>query len=264
MTFIRNGFLIGGTEFSAATPQPLGVATPGTTGTASDAGHVHPTPSASDVGAVPTARTVAGAALSADITTATIATALGLGAVTATGASKTVARTAIGIPGTTIATIATFPAPDAAGVNVHAAIPADNAAPITTVLTNPVIPRTLQYVFTAGWNGGDPTTLGTDQFGAAISETVSNVAGSTVQGSKVFATVTSISNGLVGTVTETLTVQTGPKLGLSVLPAAPGALATVDGVLTSAQLNTTYGSVNFGTAPDGLGNYVMTYAGAWV
>jgi len=49
MTFIRNGFLIGGTELSAATPQPLGVATPGTTGTASDAGHVHAAPAAAGI-----------------------------------------------------------------------------------------------------------------------------------------------------------------------------------------------------------------------
>lgn len=48
-----------------------------------------------DIGAVPTSRTVAGAALTGDVSAATIASALGLGAVTATGANAAAARAAI-------------------------------------------------------------------------------------------------------------------------------------------------------------------------
>lgn len=51
--------------------------------------------SLSTLGIVPTSRSVAGAPLSADVSTATIATALGLGAVTATGATAAAARAAI-------------------------------------------------------------------------------------------------------------------------------------------------------------------------
>ena len=101
----------GGVVLSTANPQPLGSAAPGTTGEASDAGHVHALPNATAVGAdpagsaaavtttslgaVPDTRTVAGSALSADITTAALKTTLGLGAVTATGADAAAARSAI-------------------------------------------------------------------------------------------------------------------------------------------------------------------------
>lgn len=70
---------------SAANPQPLGVATPGITGEVSDAGHVHALPTAAEVGADP-----AGAAAAA-------VSALGLGAVTATGATEALARDEISV-----------------------------------------------------------------------------------------------------------------------------------------------------------------------
>lgn len=158
-----------------------------------------------------------------------------------------------------------FAAPAAAGVDVHAAIASDNAAPVTTGITNPAIPRTLQVVFTALWDGGDVTIVGTDQFDAAVTETIADVAGTTVQGVKVFKTVTSIATETVGAGGGlTATVQTAAKLGLSALPSAPGALATVDGVNTTAALNTTYGSVSFGSDPDGARNFVLAYASTHV
>lgn len=179
----------------------------------------------------------------------------------ATGASGTGAIT--GAPATAAAAaFATFVAPAAAGVDVHAAIASDNAAPVTTGITNPAIPRSLQVVFAALWDGGDVTVEGTDYLtGAAVSETFLNVPGTTVEGSKVFATVTSISNQTVGAGGAlTATVQTGTKLGLAALPAGPGSIATVDGVLDAADLGTTYGSVLFTTAPNGARNFVLSYA----
>ena len=166
---------------------------------------------------------------------------------------------------TAAAAFGAFAAPAAAGVDVHAAIASDNAAPVTTGLTSPAIPRTLQVVFAALWDGGDVTIVGTDQFDAAVTETIADVAGTTVQGVKVFKTVTSIATETVGAGGAlTATVQTGEKLGLSALPSAPGALATVDGVNTTAALNTTYGSVLFGSAPDGIKNFVLAYASTHV
>lgn len=53
---------------SDADPADLGNADPGVSGEVSRADHVHDMPSAADVGAVPTARTVNGHALSADVT----------------------------------------------------------------------------------------------------------------------------------------------------------------------------------------------------
>ena len=116
---------------------------------------------------------------------------------------------------TAAAAFGAFAAPAAAGVDVHAAIASDNAAPVTTGLTSPAIPRTLQVVFAALWDGGDVTIVGTDQFDAAVTETIADVAGTTVQGVKVFKTVTSIATETVGAGGAlTATVQTGEKLGL--------------------------------------------------
>lgn len=70
---------------STANPQPLGIATPGTSGEVSDAGHIHTLPTAAEVGADP-----AGAAAAA-------VSALGLGAVTATGATEALARDQISV-----------------------------------------------------------------------------------------------------------------------------------------------------------------------
>jgi hypothetical protein len=73
------------------------------------------------IGAVPTSRTVAGNALTADISTATLKTSLGIGAVLATGADQAAARSAIGLGdaatlsvGTTSNTVAAGTAPVAA------------------------------------------------------------------------------------------------------------------------------------------------------
>jgi hypothetical protein len=57
-----------GPTLSDATPADLGSAGPGTSDEASRADHVHAMPSAADVGAVPTSRTVNGHALSANVT----------------------------------------------------------------------------------------------------------------------------------------------------------------------------------------------------
>jgi hypothetical protein len=73
-------------QLSSATPQALGVAAAGSTGDASDAGHVHAMPTAADVGAPPTSRTVAttsplsgGGTLSGDLNLSlTLATGSGL------------------------------------------------------------------------------------------------------------------------------------------------------------------------------------------
>lgn len=220
---------------SDAAPAALGVADPGVALEASRADHVHTKP------------TIGG-------TTA----AGGTGATGASGTGSVTGSTATA----TTAIMSIFVEPAAAGVDVHAAIASDNAAPVTTAITSPAIPRTLQVVFTALWDGGDITIAGTDQFDAVISETILNIPGSTAHGIKIFKTVTSISNSLTGAGGGlTATVQTGTKLGLDVLPTGPGSIATCDGVLDAADLNTTYGSVLFTSLPDGVRIYVIAYAG---
>lgn len=154
-----------------------------------------------------------------------------------------------------------FTTPAAAGVNVHAAIASNNASAVTTALTNPVIPRTVQVVFTALWDGGDITIVGTDQFDNAQTEVIADVAGSTVQGVKVWKTITSISNETVGAGGGlTATVQTGPTLGLlTAISGSAFGIATASGAADNAVFNATYNSVTFAAAPNGSRTYVVTY-----
>jgi hypothetical protein len=185
----------------------------------------------------------------------------GTGAVTgATGADGTGAVTG-NSDTTSVARIVGFQAPAAAGVDVHAAIASDNAAPVTTALTNPAIPRSLQVVFTALWDGGDVTVQGTDQFDNPITEVIADNPGATVQGVKVFKTVTSINQQTVGAGGGlTATVQTGTKLGLDVAIDGAGiGLAHVDGAADAATFDSTYEGVTFASAPNGAKNYVVSY-----
>ena len=154
-----------------------------------------------------------------------------------------------------------FEAPAAAGVGVHAAIASDNASAVTTSITNPAIPRAVQIVFHASWDGGDVTLVGTDQFDAAQTETIADVAGSTVQGVKIWKTITSINQQTVGAGgTAVATVQTGTKLGLTyAMSGTAFGLAQVDGAADAATFNATYNSVLFSSAPNGSKNYVVVY-----
>jgi hypothetical protein len=70
---------------STATPQPLGTAAPGTTGVASDAGHVHALPTAAQVGAVPSTGGTFTGAITAERLNVGTATAAATGQVRASG-----------------------------------------------------------------------------------------------------------------------------------------------------------------------------------
>ena len=106
-------------------------------------------------------------------------------------------------------------APAAAAVAVHAAIAGNTpVTPVTSGLTNPAVPRSVDVVFAASWDGGDVIVKGTNQFGKDVSETFTAAAGSTVAGSKMFKTVTSVEHTAVGATANTYTVQTGAKLAL--------------------------------------------------
>ena len=150
--------------------------------------------------------------------------------------------------------------PAAKGVDVHAAIASDNASAVTTSITNPAIPRSLQVVFAASWDGGDITIVGTDQFDAAVTEVIPDTANSTVEGVKIFKTVTSISNETVGTGgSRTATVQTGPKIGLlQSLVGEYGTLATND-AMEAATWDATYSAFTPTTAPNGTNDYTVVH-----
>jgi hypothetical protein len=141
---------------------------------------------------------------------------------------------------------------------VHAAILGTSAiTPVTTGLTNPAHPRNVSAVAAATWDGGSIVVTGTDQFGAIISETLAAVASTTVYGTKVFKTITSIAHTAVGVAAVGCSVGTGDKLGLAfdvldsmglgLVQATAGAANTPEAVTVDPVVN----AVTFTTAPDG-------------
>lgn len=158
---------------------------------------------------------------------------------------------------TTMAKMLTLVAPAAAGVGVHAAIASDNAAPVTTGITSPAIPRAVQVVFAALWDGGDITIVGTDWADAALTEVIADNPGATVQGLKAFKTVTSINQQTVGAGGAlTATVQTGLALGIAGSVADGPALAFMD-VTTPELADIVSGAFTPTTPANGTHNYFV-------
>jgi hypothetical protein len=117
----------------------------------------------------------------------------------------------------------------------------DTASTWTTGITNPSYPMSVRVVFAASWDGGNISLIGTDIFDAAQTETITAVANSTVQGLKVWKTITSISKSLVGSNAATFTTQTGSRVVFLACPfevilsddsddRPPQAKITVDGI----------------------------------
>ncbi len=149
-------------------------------------------------------------------------------------------------------------APAAAAVAVHAAIAGNTAiTPVTTALTNPVVPRSVDVVFAASWDGGNVIVKGLNTFGKVSEETFTSAPGTTVAGSKMFKTVTSIEHTAVGATANTYTVQTGAKLGLVNDVLDGFGIGLCDGVPEKVTLDSTNESVLFTTAPNGTRVFVL-------
>jgi hypothetical protein len=99
--------------------------------------------------------------------------------------------------------------------NVHAAYPENLDNIFQGPYTNPDVPRNLRITFAAGWDGGNVTMVGTNQFDEAVSETFVAVAGTTVVGTKIFKTVTSATKVTLAGGVETASIGTGDKIGVS-------------------------------------------------
>jgi len=149
-------------------------------------------------------------------------------------------------------TVTTPAADSAAGV---AAREEDNVAlgAWAGPFTSPVVPRNVSITFEAAWAGGDVTVVGTDQFGTAISEVIADSAGSTVYGTKVFATVTGATNELVGAggVNHGATIGWAHKLGITKAITAVGGQITCDDVDEAAVWDRTYSAFTPTTLPNG-------------
>lgn len=136
----------------------------------------------------------------------------------------------------------------------------NNGSNAFTGLVNPDIPRSLDVTFAAGWNGGNVTIIGTDQFDAAVTEVIVAVANTTVLGIKTFKTITSASKGTVGASAAVAQIVLGARLGI------PARIVSTQGLLvlennagshpnqfgsTVGFVDTTYNNVRPGDSPDG-------------
>jgi hypothetical protein len=159
-----------------------------------------------------------------------------------------------------------FTAPATKGVAVHAAITGDDPTlSFNSGLTNPDMPRTLDVVFAAAYDGGDVTVTGTDQYDQAITETFTAVAGTTANGAKAFKTVTQIDKTTHGASTDTATVQTGNLFGVVAGSGKGAAIDSTDavkwetsGTIAAVVVDTTNDTVDLGAGnpPNGARNYV--------
>jgi hypothetical protein len=124
-------------------------------------------------------------------------------------------------------------------------------------IVNPDRPRSARVTFDAGWDGGNVTIIGTNQFDEAVSETFSSAPGTTVEGQQAFKTVTSISKGAVGS-TGGASVGVGNKLGIyGRLSDTYNAQLFVSNVACGATLNATYHTFLPELSPDGSLNYTL-------
>jgi len=143
-------------------------------------------------------------------------------------------------------------------VSVHAALAATAANLFPGPTTNPPIIRNLVVDFSAGWDGGDVTVIGTDQFSdAPVTEVFIAVPLTTVVGVKIFRTVFSITKGTIGT-TGTASVGVGDKLGIQgKLVDTLSALSFVDNAAEPATLDATYNGYLPTTLPNGAASYAL-------
>lgn len=147
-------------------------------------------------------------------------------------------------------------APAAADVDiVHAAVEEGAANAFPGPITNPVVPRNITATFAAGWQGGDITVVGTDQFDQALTEVIADTAGSTVAGVKIFKTVTSISKETLAGTTDTVTIGIGDKLGITAKLADTAGLLFVDNVAEAGTFDKTYNGVLPTTVADAANVY---------
>jgi hypothetical protein len=151
-----------------------------------------------------------------------------------------------------------------ATVNIHAAFAGNDASnDFPGAFANPDVARNLRVTFAGGWDGGNVTVVGVDQFGSAVTEVFVAAAGSAVVGVKVFASVTSATKGAVGAAADAASIGTGDKLGLTGdLVASVGEL-TKDGVTQAATWDATASGVTPSTnLPNGARVYAASYVAA--
>lgn len=96
--------------------------------------------------------------------------------------------------------------------DISNALAGDSVSNAFTLVDNPLCPQPISVVFDAAWDGGDVTITGTaaNDRGEIVawSEVVAAVAGSTVETTRAFATVTGASKATVGLSADTAQLRT--------------------------------------------------------
>jgi hypothetical protein len=140
---------------------------------------------------------------------------------------------------------------------VHAAVAGNAVANLFPgPITNPVTPRNLSAVAAASYNGGALTIVGTNQFNVAQTEVITPVAASTVYGTKVFKTVTSITKAAVGGASAAVSVGTGDKIGVNYNIANSTGLMYVGGVLEAVTVDPVADAWTATSVPNGTLSFV--------
>lgn len=123
-------------------------------------------------------------------------------------------------------------------------------------ITNPDVPRNVTATFETGWTAGNITVVGTDQFDDVVTEVIVAVAGSTVNGVKIFKTVTSITKGSVGAA-KTVSIGIGTKLGIVGNVVGTFGILTAGDIVEAVDIDATYNAFTPTTEPDAATTYVV-------
>jgi len=195
-----------------------------------------------------------GTTTSCDFVLATPSSAAATTAVNQTTVAANQAATAVN-QNTSSAKLFFFENPAASGVGVHAALAESAVNAFPGPFTSPAIPRNLQCVFAAGWEGGDVNIVGTDYLDQPIDETFVSTPGATLAGSKIFKTVVSASKTAQAGAADTVTIQTGDKLGILADVQDAFAMLLCDEVAEAVTIDVTYNSFLPSTLPNGARDY---------
>jgi hypothetical protein len=139
---------------------------------------------------------------------------------------------------------------------VHASVLATAANLFPGPITNPVTPRNLSAVAAATYDGGSITVVGTDQFDKAQTEVIAAVANSTVYGTKIFKTVTSITKAAIGVAAAGCSIGTGDKIGVAYNVANSTGLMFVGGLAEAVTVDPVADAWTATSVPNGALSFV--------
>jgi hypothetical protein len=159
------------------------------------------------------------------------------------------------------AKVFTVPTPVIADTtSVQAGYAANQGSNTFTGVTNPDVPRNLQVFFAAGWDGGDVTVVGTNQFSNALSEVFTTGSNVLRVGAKIFKTITSITKGSVGASSALASVGPENTLGIvGVLADTSNALLFANNVAIGGTLDAVNQAFTpqASQVPDGVLGYAL-------